>query len=78
MAERVQVREIEPESGTCITIPQVAGPGTSQPAYDPLNATASTATVFPTENCSGDTRYTLRPLLGRGGTAMKFRAVIFS
>ncbi|RSS49889.1 hypothetical protein EF912_23115 [Streptomyces sp. WAC07061] len=68
----------DPASSECLTIPQVADPQHSQPAYSPRNLTAATATVFLTEDCSGDTYFVLRPLVGRGGTTMKFRSVVFS
>ncbi|MCB5183101.1 hypothetical protein [Streptomyces antimicrobicus] len=67
----------DPQSGECVTLPEVADPDASQPAHSPRNRTTSTATVFTEPGCDGD-YFTLRPLTGRGSERLKLRSVVFS
>ncbi|MFI6501468.1 hypothetical protein [Nonomuraea typhae] len=67
----------DPESRECITLPEVADPGASQPAHSPRNRTTSTAVVFTEPDCEGD-YFPLRPLTGRGSERLKLRSVVFS
>ncbi|MFI6703257.1 hypothetical protein ACIBJC_30660 [Streptomyces sp. NPDC050509] len=65
---------VNPESWTCITIPEAAGEYVP-PAHSPRNGTTSPARVFTGPDCDGE-HYTLRP----GGSAserLKLRSVIF-
>ncbi|MFI8365218.1 hypothetical protein ACIGD1_34335 [Streptomyces sp. NPDC085612] len=68
---------LDPESRECITLPEVADPNASEPAYSPRNRTTSTATVFTDADCEGDF-FALRPLVGRGSENLKLRSVAFS
>ncbi|MFC8981093.1 hypothetical protein ACFU3J_35190 [Streptomyces sp. NPDC057411] len=68
---------LDPDSRECITLPEVADPATTAPAYSPRNRTAATATVFTEPGCDGDF-FSLRPLTGRGSERLKFRSVVFS
>ncbi|MGW4379197.1 hypothetical protein [Kitasatospora sp. NPDC004531] len=67
---------IDPGSRECITLPEVADPGSSEPAFAPQNFTHSTATVFTGPDCDGD-YYSLRPG-GRASDRLKLRSVVFS
>ncbi|MYT21225.1 hypothetical protein GTW69_13135 [Streptomyces sp. SID7760] len=68
---------LDPPSGECITLPEVADPNASAPAHSPRNRTTSTATVFTEPECEGD-YFTLKPLTGRGSDQLKLRSVAFS
>ncbi|KIF01940.1 hypothetical protein PL81_32760 [Streptomyces sp. RSD-27] len=68
---------LDPQSRECITLPEVADPAASEPAYSPRNRTAATATVFTEPECEGDF-FSLRPLTGRGSERLKLRSVVFS
>ncbi|MFJ9829057.1 hypothetical protein ACIRSU_32485 [Streptomyces sp. NPDC101160] len=66
----------EPESGECITLPEVADPNSTEPAFAPHNDTSDYALVFTGTDCDGDT-WQLRPH-GRPATdALKLRSVVF-
>ncbi|MFJ1563217.1 hypothetical protein ACIOG8_03145 [Streptomyces erythrochromogenes] len=67
----------DPESGECITLPEVADPAAGSPAHSPRNRTTSTATVFTGPDCSGDW-FTLRPVTGHGSARLQLRSVVFS
>ena len=67
----------DPPSGECVTLPEVADPGTSTPADEPRNDTDATATVFTGPDCDGD-YFTLRPLGGHASNRLKLRSVVFS
>lgn len=45
---------IDPDSRTCVTLPEVADPDTTEPAFAPENLTDSTATMFTGPDCDGD------------------------
>lgn len=68
---------LDPTSGECINLHEVADPDASSPAHSPRNRTTSTATVFTDVDCEGD-HFTLRPLTGRGTAQLKLRSVAFS
>ncbi|MBL1082355.1 hypothetical protein JK359_10225 [Streptomyces actinomycinicus] len=67
----------DPESLECITLPEVADPGSSSPAHSPRNRTDERATVFTEPDCTGDA-FTLRPQTGYGSERLKLRSVYFS
>jgi hypothetical protein len=66
----------DPASGQCITLPEVADPGSSLPASEPLNRTTSRAVVFTGPRCNGDS-FTLRAFDGRASDRLKLRSVLF-
>ncbi|MFE1790441.1 hypothetical protein ACFW7J_18940 [Streptomyces sp. NPDC059525] len=68
---------IDPESRECITLPEVADPNASEPAFSPRNRTNATATVFTEAECEGDF-FSLRPITGYGTSKLKLRSVVFS
>ncbi|MER7812725.1 hypothetical protein [Streptomyces sp900116325] len=68
---------INPPSGECVTLPEVADPNSSNPADSPWNYTVSTATIFTGPDCDGD-HYSLRPLGGHASERLKLRSVVFS
>ncbi|AJF66433.1 hypothetical protein [Streptomyces vietnamensis] len=66
----------DPASGECLTIPEAADPGASEPAFAPHNDTDEYAILFTGADCSGDT-WVLRPH-GRPATdRLKLRSVVF-
>ncbi|MFJ8165990.1 hypothetical protein ACIRBY_34440 [Streptomyces sp. NPDC096136] len=68
---------LDPAGAECHTLPEVADPAASEPAFSPRNRTTATATVFTEPDCEGD-YFSLRPLTGRGSERLKFRSVVFS
>ncbi|MGW4758965.1 hypothetical protein [Streptomyces chartreusis] len=50
----------DPASPGCITLPEVADPGTSEPAFAPYNDTDEWVMVFTEPDCTGDS-WTMRP-----------------
>lgn len=68
---------VDPPSRKCITLPEVADPGASEPAFSPRNKTDASATVFTGPDCEGDF-FTLRPRTGYGSARLKLRSVVFS
>lgn len=68
---------IDPASRECIALPEVADPGSSNPADSPWNYTDSTATVFTGPDCEG-AFLTLRPSGGHASEQLKLRSVLFS
>ncbi|MET8589338.1 hypothetical protein [Streptomyces sp. NPDC005078] len=68
---------INPPSGECVALPEVADPNSSNPAGSPWNYTVSTATVFTGPDCDGDS-FTLRPVGGHASERLKLRSVVFS
>ncbi|MFI6639257.1 hypothetical protein [Streptomyces sp. NPDC050504] len=50
----------DPAGPGCVTIPEVADPGSSSPAFAPHNDTDSWVIVFTEPDCTGDS-WTLRP-----------------
>ncbi|WP_404870350.1 hypothetical protein ACI1MP_33860 [Kitasatospora griseola] len=67
---------VDPDSRDCHTLPEVADPHTTEPAFAPQNLTSATATMFTGPDCDGD-YYSLRPG-GRASDRLKLRSVIFS
>ncbi|MGW4692135.1 hypothetical protein ACWEO1_07135 [Kitasatospora cineracea] len=67
---------VDPDSRTCVTLPEVADPYTTEPAFAPQNFTGSTVTVFTGSDCDGD-YYSLRPG-GRASDRLKLRSALFS
>ncbi|MGY3682127.1 hypothetical protein [Streptomyces sp. TE33382] len=67
---------IDPPSGVCITLPEVA-PEWTTPAHSPRNYTGSTATVFAGADCEGP-YFSLRPNGGHASERLKVRSVVFS
>lgn len=66
----------DPASGECVTIPEVADPGSSAAAFAPHNDTDEYAMVFTGTDCTGDA-WTLRPH-GRPATdRLTLRSVLF-
>ncbi|MFJ7194940.1 MULTISPECIES: hypothetical protein [unclassified Streptomyces] len=68
---------VDPPSRMCITLPEVADPGSTNPAHTPWNFTDSSATVFSGPDCEGD-YFTLRPNGGHASERLKLRSVVFS
>ncbi|MER7950997.1 hypothetical protein ABTY59_26760 [Streptomyces sp. NPDC096079] len=66
----------DPVSGECVTIPEAADPGASEPAFAPHNDTDEFAMVFTEPDCSGDS-WTLRPHGRPAGDRLKLRSVVF-
>ncbi|MFD8595665.1 hypothetical protein ACFV1L_11735 [Kitasatospora sp. NPDC059646] len=67
---------VDPDSRVCVTLPEVADPASTEPAFGPQNVTDSTVTVFTGPDCDGD-YYTLRPG-GRASDRLKLRSALFS
>ncbi|MER8236873.1 hypothetical protein ACIRQY_32355 [Streptomyces sp. NPDC101490] len=66
----------DPESDRCLTLPEVADPYSSEPAFAPHNDTDDYAIVFTGPDCTGDS-WRLRPH-GRPATdRLKLRSVVF-
>ncbi|MFD9818636.1 hypothetical protein [Streptomyces violascens] len=67
----------DPAGPGCITLPEVADPGSSEPAFAPHNNTDTWVMVFTEPNCTGDS-WTLRPH-GRPATdRLKLRSVFLT
>ncbi|MGA4840059.1 hypothetical protein [Streptomyces sp. G45] len=74
---RPQVAVVDnPESGECVTLPEVADPADSSPAHSPRNRTDEYAVVFTGPGCTGD-MFKLRPHTGYGSERLKLRSVVF-
>jgi hypothetical protein len=66
----------DPADGECVTLAEVADPGSSAPAFAPHNGTDAFAIVFTGPDCTGDS-WTLRPD-GRPATdRLQLRSVVF-
>ncbi|MFI6147989.1 hypothetical protein [Streptomyces sp. NPDC051109] len=66
-----------PVGEECITLPEVADPNASEPAFSPRNRTDAVATVFTEPGCEGD-YFTLRAHTGHGSARLKLRSVVFA
>ncbi|MFF2503832.1 hypothetical protein ACFVTY_10720 [Streptomyces sp. NPDC058067] len=67
----------DPASPACLTLPEVADPGASEPAFAPHNDTDEWVMVFTEPDCTGDS-WTLRPH-GRPATdRLKLRSVFLT
>ncbi|MFF0739415.1 hypothetical protein ACFYVL_03345 [Streptomyces sp. NPDC004111] len=64
----------DPQSPGCVTIPEAADPGSSDPAFAPHNDTDEWAIVFTEPDCSGDS-WTLRPHGQPASDRLKLRSV---
>ncbi|MER7468070.1 hypothetical protein [Streptomyces sp. NPDC097981] len=71
-----RARILDPESDECISLPEVADPAASEPAFSPRNRTDAVARVFTNPDCTGDA-FDLRPFTGRGSERLKLRSVLF-
>ncbi|WP_406345771.1 hypothetical protein [Streptomyces sp. NBC_00648] len=67
----------DPESRLCITIPEAADPGASEPAFAPHNNTDEYALVFTEPDCTGDS-WTLRPHGRPASDRLKLRSVFLA
>lgn len=65
-----------PPGGVCVTLPEVADPGASTPAFAPRNDTDAPAVVFTEPDCTGE-KYSLRPHGGHASERLKLRSVSF-
>ncbi|MFH8774488.1 hypothetical protein [Streptomyces sp. NPDC017958] len=66
----------DPTSDECVTLPEVADPAASEPAFAPHNDTDEFAVVFTEPDCSGDS-WTLRPHGNPATDRLKLRSVVF-
>ncbi|QEU95011.1 hypothetical protein [Streptomyces kanamyceticus] len=67
----------DPQSPGCVTLAEVADPGSSEPAFAPHNDTDEWVMVFTEPDCTGDS-WTLRPH-GRPTTdELKLRSVFLT
>ncbi|MEW2371425.1 hypothetical protein AB0940_18985 [Streptomyces sp. NPDC006656] len=67
---------MNPKSKTCITIPQVADPNSTEPAFSPNNETDKSASVYLNPDCTGS-RFSLKAK-SRLASRVKFRSVKFA
>ncbi|MFE5657866.1 hypothetical protein ACFQ9H_16980 [Streptomyces sp. NPDC056517] len=67
---------LDPASGECVTIPEAADPGASEPAFAPHNDTDEFAIVFTEPDCAGDS-WTLRPHGRPASERLTLRSVVF-
>ncbi|MER8041860.1 hypothetical protein [Streptomyces sp. NPDC094032] len=74
--EPVTVTLHDPESEVCITLPEVADPSSSEPAFAPHNATDDFALVFTGPDCTGN-EWRLRPHGHPASDRLKLRSVVF-
>ncbi|WP_306333998.1 hypothetical protein [Streptomyces sp. KL118A] len=64
----------DPESPACLTLPEVADPDASEPAFAPHNDTDTWVMVFTEPECTGDS-WTLRPHGHPATDRLKLRSV---
>ncbi|MFE9118992.1 hypothetical protein [Streptomyces sp. NPDC007172] len=67
---------VNPEDIVCITIPEVADPDSSRPAFAPHNRTDMSARVFTEPDCSG-LSWTLKPHGKPATDRLELRSVAF-
>ncbi|WP_410660444.1 hypothetical protein [Amycolatopsis sp. lyj-112] len=67
---------VDPPSGYCLEIPEIADFADAE-AFRPHNRTYSSVTMFKASGCEGDAFYTLRAG-GRASDRLKLRSVVFS
>ncbi|MFE1951920.1 hypothetical protein ACFW9D_15785 [Streptomyces sp. NPDC059524] len=67
----------DPASPGCVTLPEVADPGSSEPAFAPHNDTDEWVMVFTEPDCTGDS-WTLRPHGRPASDRLKLRSVFFT
>ncbi|WHM40277.1 hypothetical protein [Streptomyces sp. BPTC-684] len=66
-----------PPTLACVTLPEVADPGSSEPAFAPHNDTDEYALVFTEPDCSGDS-WTLKPHGKPATDRLKLRSVFLT
>ncbi|MEU1159725.1 hypothetical protein ACIPX0_27750 [Streptomyces sp. NPDC090075] len=66
----------DPPSDECVTLPEVADPNSSEPAFAPHNDTDAYARLFTNPDCTGDS-WTLRPHGNPASDRLKLRSVVF-
>ncbi|MFF3015353.1 hypothetical protein [Streptomyces sp. NPDC057939] len=69
---QIQHTLFDPDNGECIALEGTL----NLPALRARNRTTSTATVYQTADCEGNT-WELRPIVGRSPLLARFRAVVF-
>ncbi|MFI8828125.1 hypothetical protein [Streptomyces sp. NPDC053431] len=74
--EPLHVTLHDPDSDECVTLPEVADPSASEPAFAPHNDTDAYARVFTEPGCTGDA-WTLRPHGRPASDRLKLRSVVF-
>ncbi|MGW1622719.1 hypothetical protein [Streptomyces sp. NPDC002172] len=67
----------DPPSPGCITLPEVADPGSSEPAFAPHNDTDEWVMVFTEPDCTGNS-WTLRPHGNPATDRLKLRSVFLT
>ncbi|WP_329461148.1 hypothetical protein [Streptomyces sp. NBC_01431] len=67
----------DPASPGCVVLPEVADPGSSEPAFAPHNDTDEWVMVFTEPNCTGDS-WTLRPHGNPTTARLKLRSVFLT
>ncbi|MBT1098143.1 hypothetical protein [Streptomyces sp. Tu102] len=67
----------DPESPGCVTLPEVADPSSSEPAFAPHNDTDVWVMVFTEPDCTGDS-WTLRPHGHPATDRLKLRSVFLT
>ncbi|MEU8756548.1 hypothetical protein [Streptomyces chartreusis] len=67
----------DPASPGCVTLPEVADPGSSEPAFAPHNDTDEWVMVFTEPYCTGDS-WTLRPQGNPATDALELRSVFLT
>ncbi|MFI0982951.1 hypothetical protein ACH4SP_38810 [Streptomyces sp. NPDC021093] len=67
----------DPESPACITLPEVADPDSSKPAFAPHNDTDVWVMVFTEPGCTGDS-WILRPHGNPATDRLKLRSVFLT
>jgi hypothetical protein len=67
----------DPDSPGCITLAEVADPGSSEPAFAPHNSTDTWVMVFTEPDCTGDS-WTLRPYGHPATDRLKLRSVFLT
>ncbi|MGW2426756.1 hypothetical protein ACWC0C_47815 [Streptomyces sp. NPDC001709] len=67
----------DPQSPGCITLPEVADPGSSEPAFAPHNDTDTWVMVFTEPDCTGNS-WTLRPHGHPATDRLKLRSVFLT
>ncbi|MFG3365864.1 hypothetical protein ACIPWY_20250 [Streptomyces sp. NPDC090032] len=68
---------LDPPTYQCITLPEVADPDSSEPAFAPHNNTGDWAMVFTEPDCEGDS-WTLRPHGKQATDQLKLRSVLLT
>ncbi|MFF3787860.1 hypothetical protein [Streptomyces sp. NPDC001933] len=73
-----RVSLVDPPLGKCITLPEVADPSSSSPAFAPVNGTDAIASAWVEPDCTGD-YVTLQPhAKEKADSRLELRSVMFS